>query len=579
MPVAYTASMPTLSRLAPPEPSFAELFTPKLVTVLREGYDVRKFQADALAAITVAIVALPLSMAIAIASGTTPDRGLYTAIVAGFVISALGGSRFQIGGPAGAFIVLIAATIERHGYDGLALATVMAGLILMALGFLRLGTYIKYIPHPVIVGFTTGIALIILASQLRDLFGLTLATKEPAAFVPKLVALWQAVGTVNPAAVAIAAGAIATIVLLRRFRPTWPGLLIAVAGAAMATAAFGLPVETIGTRFGGVPATLPAPHIPEISLERILLLLPDAIALAMLGGIESLLSAVVADTMTGRRHRSNCELVAQGAANIASALFGGICATGTIARTATNVRSGAVGPVSGILHALFLLVFMFVAAPLASYIPLAALAGVLAVVAMNMAERHEFVAILRRSRGGALVLMATFLLTVFRDLSEGILVGVVLGSFLFMHRMAELVSVESGAPLVAWDRADSEDPRPAYDSHAATDDEVMVCRIAGPLFFGASTSVATALERIGRFPRALVLDLSTVPLADTTAAMTLQAFIERARRHQADVFIAGASQHVRRVLVGVGIKPPLVRYAPSVADARMAARHHAESEA
>jgi sulfate permease, SulP family len=570
--------MTTLSRLAPPEPSFAELFTPKLVTVLREGYNVRKFQADVLAALTVAIVALPLSMAIAIASGTTPDRGLYTAIVAGFVISALGGSRFQIGGPAGAFIVVVAATIERHGYDGLALATILAGLILMGLGFLRLGTYIKYIPHPVIVGFTSGIALIILASQLHDLFGLTLSGKEPAAFMAKLEALWRAVGTVNPAAVAIAASSIAIIVLLRRSRPTWPGLLIAVAVAAAVTAAFHLPVETIGTRFGGVPSTLPAPHVPEITLERIMLVLPDAITLAMLGGIESLLSAVVADTMTGRRHRSNCELVAQGAANVASALFGGICATGTIARTATNVRSGAVGPVSGMLHALFLLVFMFVAAPLASYIPLAALAGVLAVVAMNMAERHEFIAILKRSRGGALVLLATFLLTVFRDLSEGILVGVVLGSFLFMHRMAELVSVESGTPLVAWDQADGDEPRPPYDGREASDDEVLVCRVAGPLFFGASTSVATALDRIGRFPKALVLDLSAVPLADSTAALSLHAFIERARRHAADVFIAGASPHVRRVLASVGLRPPVVRYAPSVADARMAVRHHEPPE-
>jgi sulfate permease, SulP family len=571
--------MATLSRLAPSQPTFAELFTPKLVTVLREGYDATKFRADILAAITVAIVALPLSMAIAIASGTTPDRGLYTAIVAGFVISALGGSRFQIGGPAGAFIVLVAATIERHGYDGLVLATILAGLILMALGFLRLGTYIKYIPHPVIVGFTAGIALIILASQLRDLFGLTLARKEPAGFVAKLEALWEAVGTTNPAAVWIAAGTIATIVLLRRYRPSWPGLLIAVALAAAATAALGLPVETIGTRFGGVPSTLPVPHLPQISLDRIALVLPDAVALAMLGGIESLLSAVVADTMTSRRHRSNCELVAQGAANIASALFGGICATGTIARTATNVRSGAVGPVSGILHALFLLVFMFIAAPLASCIPLSALAGVLAVVAINMAERHEFIDIVKRSRGGALVLLATFLLTVFRDLSEGILVGVVLGSFLFMHRMAELVSVESGAPLMAWDQPDSEEPRPAYDGREGADDEVMVCRIAGPLFFAASTSVATALERIGRFPKAVVLDLTAVPLADSTAASSLHAFIERARRHDAEVFIAGASPHVRQVLARVGLKPPLVHYAPSVADARMAARHHEQIEA
>src|SRR5688500_5637572 len=564
--------MSTASRLAPRQPSFIELFTPKLVTVLREGYDFAKFRADALAGLTVAIIALPLSMAIAIACGTTPDRGLYTAIVGGFLISLLGGSRFQIGGPAAAFIVLIAATLERHGYDGLVLATMIAGAILIAFGLLRLGTYIKYIPHSVIVGFTAGIAVIILTSQLRDLLGLSLASREPAAFLPKLTALWEAAPTINPAAVAVAAGSIAVILLLRRYRPTWPGFLIAVALAAAMTAWLGLPVETIGSRFGGVPNTLPAPHIPAISLDRITLLLPDAFALATLGGIESLLSAVVADGMTGRRHRSNCELVAQGFANVATGLFGGIIATGTIARTATNIRSGAVGPVAGMLHAVFLLVFILLAAPLASYIPLAALAALLAVVAANMAERHEFVAILRRSRGGAVVLLATFLVTVFRDLSEGILVGVVLGSFLFMHRMAELVSVEGGAPLVDFDQPDSENPRPAYESREGAD-EVMVYRIAGPLFFGASTSVASALEQIGRLPKVLIFDLSAVPLADTTAASSLRGFVDRARRHDAEVFIAGASPRVRHVLVRVGLKPPLVRYAPSIADARMGARY------
>ena len=564
--------MSTASRLAPRQPSFIELFTPKLVTVLREGYDFAKFRADALAGLTVAIIALPLSMAIAIACGTTPDRGLYTAIVGGFLISLLGGSRFQIGGPAAAFIVLIAATLERHGYDGLVLATMIAGAILIAFGLLRIGTYIKYIPHSVIVGFTAGIAVIILTSQLRDLLGLSLASREPAAFLPKLKALWEAAPTFNPAAVTVAAGSITVILLLRRYRPTWPGFLIAVALAAVLTAWLGLPVETIGSRFGGVPNTLPAPHIPAISLDRITLLLPDAFALAILGGIESLLSAVVADGMTGRRHRSNCELVAQGFANVATGLFGGIIATGTIARTATNIRSGAVGPVAGMLHAVFLLVFILVAAPLASYIPLAALAALLAVVAANMAERHEFVAILRRSRGGAVVLLATFLVTVFRDLSEGILVGVVLGSFLFMHRMAELVSVEGGAPLVDFDQPDSENPRPAYESREGAG-EVMVYRIAGPLFFGASTSVASALEQIGRLPKVLIFDLSAVPLADTTAASSLRGFVDRARRHDAEVFIAGASPRVRHVLVRVGLKPPLVRYAPSVADARMGARY------
>jgi sulfate permease, SulP family len=565
--------MSTTSRLAPPAPTFVELFTPKLVTVLREGYGARQLQADAVAGLTVAIVALPLSMAIAIACGTTPDRGLYTAIVGGFLISLLGGSRFQIGGPAAAFIVLIAATLERHGYDGLVLAMMIAGAILIAFGLLRLGTYIKYIPHSVIVGFTAGIAVIILASQLRDFFGLTLAGREPAALVPKLEVLWRAAASVNPAAFAVAAASVAIIVLLRRYRPTWPGFLIAVALAAAGTAFFDLPVETIGSRFGGVPSSLPAPHLPEISIERITVVFPDALALAMLGGIESLLSAVVADAMTGRRHRSNCELVAQGIANIATGLFGGMVATGTIARTATNIRSGAIGPIAGMLHAVFLLIFMVVAAPLASFIPLAALAAVLTVVAANMAERHEFVAILRRSRGGALVLLTTFLLTIFRDLSEGILVGVVLGSFLFMHRMAELVSVESGVPLVDWDQADAEDPRPAYDNRAGADDKVMVYRIAGPLFFGASMSVATAFEQIGRLPQVVVLDLSAVPLADSTAASALRGFVERARRHDAEVFIAGASPRVRHVLVRVGLKPPLVRYAPSVADARMGARH------
>ena len=253
--------MLTTSRLEAPEPTFRELFTPKLVTVLREGYDLRKFQADALSGLTVAIVALPLSMAIAIASGVTPDRGLYTAIVAGFLISALGGSRFQIGGPAGAFIVLVAATVDRHGYDGLALATMMAGLILMAIGFLRLGTYIKYIPHPVTIGFTAGIAVIIFASQLRELLGLTLPGKEPGPLIPKLAAFWQAIGTVNPAAVGVAAVTIGVILGLRRYRPSWPGFLIAVALAAVLTAVFQLPVETIGSRFGGMPriAARPSP--------------------------------------------------------------------------------------------------------------------------------------------------------------------------------------------------------------------------------------------------------------------------------------------------------------------------------
>ena len=391
-----TTVTPTFSRSVP---SFTELFTPKLVTVLREGYGLTQLRADAIAGLTVAIVALPLSMAIAIASGGSPAQGLYTAIVGGFLVSALGGSRFQIGGPAGAFIVLVAATVHAHGMEGLFLATMLAGVMLTAIGLLRLGTYIKFIPYPVTVGFTAGIAVIIFASQIKDLLGLTLAGPEPGPLAAKLAVLWQALPTFTPTTMALAFGTIIVLTVLKRLRPHWPGMLIAVAGAAAVTGLLGLSVETIGTRFGGIPSTLPMPALPPMSLAKIQQVLPSAIALALLGSIESLLSAVVADGMTGRRHRSNCELVAQGIANIGSALFGGICVTGTIARTATNVRAGAHGPVSGMLHAVFLLIFMLVAAPLAGFIPLASLAGVLAVVAWNMVEKHAFATLLRASRG------------------------------------------------------------------------------------------------------------------------------------------------------------------------------------
>jgi SulP family sulfate permease len=335
------------------QPTFAELFAPKLITVLREGYGFADFRADAISGLTVAIVALPLSMAIAIASGVTPDRGLYTAVIGGFIVSLLGGSRFQIGGPAGAFIVLVALTAERQGVDGVILATCMAGVFLIAAGFLRLGTYIKFIPYPVTVGFTAGIAVIIFASQLKDLLGIALTAKEPGELIPKLEVLARGLHTANVSAVAVAAVSIAIIVVLRKLWPTSPGILIAVVVAGLATWALSLPVETIGTRFGGIPRQLPWPAWPPLSLEKARAVLPDAIAFALLGAIESLLSAVVADGMTGRRHRSNSELVAQGFANIGSALFGGICVTGTIARTATNVRAGARGPVSGMLHSGF----------------------------------------------------------------------------------------------------------------------------------------------------------------------------------------------------------------------------------
>jgi sulfate permease, SulP family len=562
------------------QPTFAELFTPKLITVLREGYRLADFRADAISGLTVAIVALPLSMAIAIASGVTPDRGLYTAVIGGFIVSLLGGSRFQIGGPAGAFIVLVALTAERHGVDGVVLATLMAGLILIAAGFLRLGTYIKFIPYPVTVGFTAGIAVIIFASQLRDLFGITLTAKEPGELIPKLEALARGLNTINVSAVAVAAFSIAIIAVLRQWRPAWPGILIAVATVAFAAWALSLPVETIGTRFGGIPRQLPWPAWPAFSLEKAQAVLPDAIAFALLGAIESLLSAVVADGMTGRRHRSNCELVGQGFANIASALFGGICVTGTIARTATNVRAGARSPISGMLHSLFLLLFMLIAAPLASYIPLAALASVLVVVAWNMAEKHAFATLIRSSRGDATVLLATFLLTIFRSLSEGILVGFALGAVLFINRMAQMTGIEAEMPLVADDRADDGDSdRVPFDVGLAADPDVMVYRITGAFFFGAASAVGTVLDSIADTGKAFVVDFAAVPFLDSTAAHAMSGVAAKAARQGIRLYITGASPTVRRALLTHGVSPPRAKYRETIARAVADIELHREKAA
>ena len=402
--------------------STAHLYRPKLATVLGEGYGLAALRRDALAGLTVAIVALPLSMAIAVASGVAPERGLYAAIVGGFFVSALSGSRFQIGGPAGAFVVLVAATVARFGLEDLVLTVMLSGVMLAIIGALRLGSLVRHIPHAVTVGFTGGIAVTILASQLKDLGGLHLSGPEPGPFIPKLTALAAATSTAQPVSLALGLCVAASILALRRHRPSWPGMLIAVVAASVLAAFLGPSIETIGSRFGGVPHGLPAPQFPHLSLGQIAKVFPTALSFALLGGIESLLSAKVADGMTGRKHRSNMELVAQGVANIASALFGGISVTGTIARTATNVRAGARSPVSGMLHSAFLLLFMLLAAPLASYIPLAALAGVLVVVCWNMTEKAEFLRLARQWHT-ALVLFATFGLTLLRDLTTGIVVG------------------------------------------------------------------------------------------------------------------------------------------------------------
>ena len=554
-----------------PQPSFTELFTPKLLTVFREGYAWRHLRADAVAGLTVAIVALPLSMAIAIASGATPAQGLYAAIVGGFLISALGGSRFQIGGPAGAFIVLVAATVQAHGIDGLILATMLSGLILAAIGFLKLGTYIKFIPYPVTVGFTAGIAVIIFASQLKDLMGLRLAEPEPGALLDKLPVLYKYAPTYDGATILLSVATIAIIVGVRRWRPRWPGMLFAVAGAAAVTAGAHLDVATIGSQFGGIPGGLPVPALPDVGWDELRAVFPSAVSFALLGAIESLLSAVVADGMTGRRHRSNCELVAQGAANVASSLFGGICVTGAIARTATNVRAGAHGPVAGMLHAVFLLAFVLLAAPLASFIPLAALAGVLAVVAWNMVERSAVTTLLRSWRGDAAVFAVTFVLTIFVGLTEAIVVGFALGAILFIHRLAHTTEIAAHLPFAEEsDRADTpRGQRSPYDESLASDDNVVVFRITGAFFFGAAAAAGPVLDRMSRRHRALIVDFSAVPFLDATAANALEGFVRKVDKRRVRVVLTGTNHEVRHELFVHGVKPPLVRYDRSI-DAALA---------
>lgn len=561
-----------------PPDRFVDLFTPKLITTLREGYDLKRFSADVVAGLTVAIVALPLAMGIAIASGTTPDRGLFTAVIAGFIISALGGSRFQIGGPTAAFIVVVYRSIESHGYDGLLLATLLAGIILVVIGYMRLGTYIKYIPYPVTIGFTAGIGVTIFFSQLADLLGLT-TDKLPGDFIPKLEALFAALPTLQPTALALSAISIFVILVLRRYRPKWPGFLIAVMIVSFLTILLSLDVMTVGSKFGEIPRIPPAPHIPVFSLAKIQAVFSDAVTIAILACIESLLSAVVADGMTGRRHRSNCELVAQGFANIASAFFGGLPATGAIARTATNIRSGATSPVSGIVHAAFLLIFMLIAAPLASYVPLSVLAAILTVVAWNMSEVDVVARLIRDSGwGDRAVLLSTLSLTVFQDLTVGIEVGVVLAAVLFMHHMAEAVEVERHGGTRLIDRDEADPPAGSQEPyHPEFSDNVIVYRINGPFFFGAANRLSATLTRIGSRPKRIVLDFCSVPLIDTTGAAALKGVIATASDRGADVVLVGVTRPVARALIRFGIRQPDVHVmtAPTL-EAAVNSRDHPE---
>ena len=536
-----------------------KLFLPKTVTVLRQGYGPTDFRADTFAGLTVAVVALPLAMALAIASGATPEAGLITAIVAGFLISALGGSRFQIGGPTGAFVVIVYGVISKYGYDGLLMATLMAGGILIVAGLARVGTLIKYIPDPVTTGFTSGIAVIIMASQIKDILGLD-AAAVPAELIPKLQALWAVRDTVSLPALGLSAACVAGILLLRRHAPRLPGFLIVTVLAAGLVALTQWPVETIGSRFGEMSARLPAPDLAFWRWDKAMELLPSALTIALLAGVESLLSAVVGDQMTGRRHRSNVELAAQGVANVASAAVGGLPATGAIARTATNIRSGARSPVAGMLHAVFLLLFMLLLSPVMKLVPMAALAAILVVVALNMAEAHRFRLILRTSHGDRAVLLATFGLTVLVDLTVAIEVGMVLAAFVFMHRMAGLASIEGGAAIIEGDEDDLQSGRTGrYTPNQGLPADVGVLTFRGPLFFGSAAVVKDALDRIGARRRIYILRLEDVPLLDPTGAFALGDLLKRLLDEGDEVLIVGAGHGVLRALLQTVPKPVLKR--------------------
>lgn len=516
--------------MALPQQKDWHLFIPKSVTVLHQGYSKGAFRADLIAGTTVAIVALPLAMALAIASGATPSKGLITAIVAGFIISALSGSRFQIGGPTGAFVVIVASVIQQFGFDGLLIATFMAGIFLIIAGIARLGTWIKYIPEPVIAGFTSGIAVIIASSQIKDFVGLHIEA-VPADIIKKFAYLWQYRQQASLWATIIAISTLLSILFMRKYLPRWPGFLIAVSVATLATYLFHIPVETIGSRFGGIPVELPSIGLPAISWARIVMLLPSAFTIAFLAGIESLLCAIVADGMTGRRHRSNCELVAQGVANIASAFVGGLPATGAIARTATNIRSGATSPIAGMIHAITLLIVMLALAPLAYYIPLAALASVLMIVAWNMSEFEKFRTIFTVPLGDSFVFLTTFALTIFVDLTAAIQVGVLLGAILFMHRMAELFAIRHHQDhLIESDRDDFAAPSPLYERRSDIPDDVEVFYIQGPLFFGASNRMTEMLDHLTRNPKFLIVRMREVPLIDSSGIALFRNLIARSKR-------------------------------------------------
>lgn len=521
-------------------------FTPKLFSLLRSGIKKEQVFNDLIAGLIVGIVALPLAIAFAIASGVSPDKGLVTAIIAGIIISVLGGSRVQIGGPTGAFIVIVYAIVQEHGVNGLTIATFMAGFILIAMGLARFGNLLKYIPYPLIVGFTSGIAVIIFSSQIKDFFGLAI-DKVPADFIDKWKIYALHLHEINWIAFAIAFGTVFIAFNFQRVTTKVPGSIVAILLSTLLVQWLQLPVTTIESTFGEIPNSLSLPTIPTIDMATVRALIQPALAIAFLGGIESLLSAVVADGMIGGRHRSNAELIAQGVANCASAMFGGIPATGAVARTATNVKNGGRTPIAGIAHAVVLLLIMLLLAPYAKLIPMAALAGILVVVAYHMSEWRQFKSLLKGNKSDVLILLVTFSLTIIFDLVIAIEVGIVLSSFVVMKRMSDSMSIENAEE--AQQNGDSlfEDELPALPAGIA------IYEINGALFFGVAQLFQDTINNLQKKPKVLILRMRHVPFVDATGVYRLKEVIKQFNAQKVTIILSGVNEKVKEDLIKADI--------------------------
>ncbi|MCC6476653.1 STAS domain-containing protein [bacterium] len=524
------------------------MLKPKLFTALKT-YNRKLFARDAVAGIIVGIVALPLCIAFAIASGVSPEKGLVAGVVGGFLVSLLGGSRVQIGGPAGAFVVIVFGIIAEYGLDGLIVSTFLAGILLIVFGRLKLGSVIKFIPQPVIAGFTSGIALIIFVSQVQDFLGLKMESAS-ANFMEKIGALTVSLGTVNPSALIIAGASVFVLITWRKVSRVIPGPFVVLVGATVAAALLKLPVETIGSRFGEIPSFLPTPQIPDLTFDQIRRLVQPSITIALLVAIESLLSAVVADGMVGGRHRSNMELIGQGVANIGSSIFGGLPVTGAIARTATNARSGGRTPVAGIVHALTLLVMMLAFARFAAMIPLAALSAILVVVAYNMFEWRSFTAMLKSPKSDVAILLTTLFLTVVVDLTVAIEVGMVMAAFLFMKRMAAATDVEE---ITSEFREPSEDEEGDVLDRTQIPNGVQVYEINGPFFFGAVYKFREAMNVVSKQPKVRIIRMRKVPVIDSSGMHALQEVFTAARKKHSVMLLSGVNKQPMDALEKAGL--------------------------